>query len=128
MAMLCVPRGLSYPCGIQNITFLAMTIVILPPPSIRYWDNAVGVVAYRMTSTNTSGLFGRVGVFNVERKTFSAYIERMEMYFFTANNIVETTGEGSAAASNSMTTDELSQCHKQTVSQLKTIFNGHSNI
>ncbi|XP_068707224.1 uncharacterized protein [Montipora foliosa] len=50
-----------------------------------------------MTSTNTSGLFGRVGEFNVERETFSAYVERMEM-FFTANNIVETTGEGSVAA------------------------------
>lgn len=55
------------------------------------------VVAYKMTSTNTSGLFGRVGEFNIERETFSAYVERMEM-FFTANNIVETTGEGSAAA------------------------------
>ena len=57
------------------------------------------VVAYKMTSTNTSGLhvFGRVGEFDVERETFSAHVERMEM-FFTANNIVETTGEGSAAA------------------------------
>ena len=55
------------------------------------------VVAYKMTSTNTSGLFGRVGEFDVARETFSAYVQRMEM-FFTANNIVETTGEGSAAA------------------------------
>ena len=55
------------------------------------------VVAYKMTSTNTSELFGRVGKFNVECETFSAYVERMEM-FFTANNIVEITGEGSAAA------------------------------
>ncbi|XP_067055925.1 uncharacterized protein [Acropora muricata] len=44
-----------------------------------------------MTSTNTSGLFGRVDEFDVARETFSAYVERMEM-FFTAN-----TGEGSAA-------------------------------
>jgi len=50
-----------------------------------------------MTSTNTSGLFGRVGEFDVARETFSAYVERMEM-LFTANNIVETMGEGSAAA------------------------------
>ena len=48
-----------------------------------------------MTST---GLFGRVGEFIVERETFNAYVERMEM-FFTANNIVETTGEGSTQAS-----------------------------
>ena len=50
-----------------------------------------------MTSTNASGLFGRVGEFNVARETFSAYVERIEM-FFTANNIVEMTGEGSIAA------------------------------
>ena len=62
-----------------------------------FWDNAVCVVAYKMTSTNTSRLFGRVGEFDVARETFSAYVQRMEM-FFTANNIVETTGEGSAAA------------------------------
>lgn len=49
-----------------------------------------------MASTIASGLFGRVGEFNVARETFSAYVERMEM-FFTANNIVTTTGEGSAA-------------------------------
>ena len=49
-----------------------------------------------MASTSASGLFGRVGEFNVARETFSAYVERMEM-FFTANNIVTTTGEGSAA-------------------------------
>ncbi|CAH3152306.1 unnamed protein product [Porites lobata] len=47
-----------------------------------------------MTST---GLFGRVGEFIAERETFNAYVERMEM-FFTANNIVETTGEGSTQA------------------------------
>ena len=48
-----------------------------------------------MISTNANGLFGRVGEFLPERKTFNAYLERMEM-FFTANNIVESTGEGSA--------------------------------
>ena len=42
-----------------------------------------------MASTSASGLFGRVGEFNVARETFSAYVERMEM-FFTANNIVTT--------------------------------------
>ena len=47
-----------------------------------------------MTST---GLFGRVGEFIAERETFNAYVERMEM-FFTANNVVETTGEGSTQA------------------------------
>ena len=55
------------------------------------------VVAYRITSTSASGLFGRVGEFTAERETFIAYVERMEM-FFTANNIVETGGEGSAQA------------------------------
>ena len=49
-----------------------------------------------MASTSASGLFGHVGEFNVAREMFSAYVERMEM-FFTANNIVTTTGEGSAA-------------------------------
>ena len=48
--------------------------------SERFWDNAVCVVAYKMTSTNTSG---RVGEFNVERETFSAYLERMEMFFYS---------------------------------------------
>ena len=47
-----------------------------------------------MTST---GLFGRVGEFIAERETFNTYVERMEM-FFTANNIVQTTGEGSTQA------------------------------
>ena len=47
-----------------------------------------------MTST---GLFGRVGEFIAERETFNSYVERMEM-FFSANNIVETTGEGSNQA------------------------------
>ena len=55
------------------------------------------VVAYKMTSTNMSWLFGHVGEFDVAHETFSTYLKRMEM-FFTANNIVETTGEGSAAA------------------------------
>ena len=55
------------------------------------------VVAYRMTSTGASGLFGRVGEFIAERQTFCSYVERMEM-FFTANNSVETTGEGSTQA------------------------------
>ena len=59
--------------------------------SARFWDNAVCAVAYKMASTNTSGLFGRVGEFYVARETFSAYVERMEI-FFTANNIVEITG------------------------------------
>ena len=40
---------------------------------------------------------GGVGEFIAERDTFNAYVERMEM-FFTANNIVETTGEGSTQA------------------------------
>ena len=47
-----------------------------------------------MTST---GLFGRDGEFNAERETFNAHVERMKM-FFTANNIVETTDEGSTQA------------------------------
>ena len=83
----------------QNITSL-MTRIGRSSTSLdsaRFWDNAVCVVAYKMTSTNTSGLFGRVGEFNVERETFSAYVARMEM-FFTVNNIVETMGEGRAAA------------------------------
>ena len=76
----------------QNITFLATRIgrFSISLDSAWFLDNAVCVVAYKMTSTNTSGLFGRVSEFNVERETFSAYVERMEM-FFTANNIVETT-------------------------------------
>ena len=83
----------------QNTTFLATRIgrSLTSIDSARFWDNAVCVVAYKMTSTNTSGLFGRVGEFNVERETFSAYVARMEM-FFTVNNIVETMGEGRAAA------------------------------
>ena len=40
----------------------------------------VAIVAYKMTSTNTSGLSGRVGEFDVARETFSAYFERMEMF------------------------------------------------
>ena len=50
-----------------------------------------------MTSNSASGLFGRVGEFTTERETFNAYVERMEM-FFSANNILETMGEGSAQA------------------------------
>ena len=50
-----------------------------------------------MTSTSANGLFGRVGEFLPELETFNAYVKRMEM-FFTANNIVESTGEGSAQA------------------------------
>ena len=47
-----------------------------------------------MTST---GLFGHVDKFIAERETFNAYVERMKM-FLPANNIVETTGEGSTQA------------------------------
>ena len=47
-----------------------------------------------MTGT---GLFGRVGKFIAEREMSNAYVERMEM-FFTANNIVKTTGDGSTQA------------------------------
>ena len=47
-----------------------------------------------MTST---GLFGCVGEFIAQHERFNAYVERMEM-FLTANNIVETTGEGSTPA------------------------------
>ena len=82
----------------QNTTFLATRIgrSSTSLDSARFWDNAVCVVAYKTTSTNTSGLFGRVGEFDFDRETFSAYVERIKM-FFTANNIVEITGEGSAA-------------------------------
>ena len=85
---------------LQNMTFLATRFGRFSTSldSARFWDNAVCVVVYKMTSTNTSELYGRVGEFDVERETFSANVERMEM-FFTANNIVETTGEISAAAS-----------------------------
>ena len=41
--------------------------------------------------------FGSVGEFIAERETFCSYVERMGM-FFTANNIVDTTGEGSTQA------------------------------
>ena len=54
----------------------------------------VCIVEYRMTST---GLFGCVGEFIAQHERFNAYVERMEM-FLTANNIVETTGEGSTPA------------------------------
>mgnify|MGYP001793494467 CR=1 FL=1 len=66
--------------------------------SARFLDTARCVyLVYRMTSTSVNGLFGRVGEFNPERETFNAYTERMEM-FFTANNIIESTGEGSIQA------------------------------
>ena len=44
-----------------------------------------------------SALFGRVGEFSSERETFRSYVERIEM-FFTANGIVEVTGEDHEAA------------------------------
>ena len=47
-----------------------------------------------MTST---GLFSHVGKFIAERETFNAYMERMKI-FLPANNIIETTGEGSTQA------------------------------
>ena len=62
--------------------------------SARFWHNAVCVVEYRMTST---GLFGRDGEFIAECETFNAHVQRMKM-FFTANNIAETTDEGSTQA------------------------------
>ena len=73
--------------------------------SVWFLDNAVCVVAYRMTSTSASGLFGGVGEFNTEHETLNTYVERMEM-FFTANNIVETTGEGSTQANRVVTDQE----------------------
>ena len=48
----------------------------------------------RMTS---SGLSSRVAEFIAELEMFNANVERMEM-FFMANNIFETTGEGSTQA------------------------------
>ena len=85
--------------SLQNTTFLATRIgrSSTSLDSARFWYNTVCVVAFKMTSTNTSGLFGRVGEFDVACELFSAYVKRMEM-FFSANNIVEITGEGSAAA------------------------------
>ena len=41
--------------------------------------------------------FGKVGEFSPEKETFSAYVERVEM-FFTANGIVEGAGERQEAA------------------------------
>lgn len=64
--------------------------------SARIWGNAVCAVGYRTTSTGSYGLFGGVGEFFAESETFSAYVERIEM-FFTANNIVETTREGNTS-------------------------------
>ena len=40
---------------------------------------------------------GRVGEFSKDKETFTAYVERMEM-FFTANNIVETSGSENVTA------------------------------
>ena len=48
-------------------------------------------------STSVSGLFGLVREFNADRETFNSYVERMEI-FFTANNIVDITGEESVQA------------------------------
>ena len=60
--------------SLQNTTVLATRIgcSFSSLDSTRFWDNAVCVVANKMTSTNTSGLFGRVGEFDVARETFSA--------------------------------------------------------
>ena len=41
---------------------------------------------------------GRVGEFCREKETFSAYVDRIEM-FYTANNIVETLGTEHVASS-----------------------------
>ena len=66
--------------------------------SARFWDNAaVCVVAIGSPALVRVDYLGVVGESNAERETFNAYVERMEM-FFTANNIVKTTGEGSAQA------------------------------
>ena len=46
---------------------------------------------------SVSCLFGRVGELNVARETVIANVDRVEMCF-TADNTVETTKEGSAAA------------------------------
>ena len=70
---------------------------LTPLDSARLWDNAARVVAKRMTSTNVSCLFNRVGELNVARETFSAYVQRVKMCF-TTNNMAETTKEASAAA------------------------------
>ena len=70
---------------------------LTPLDSARLWNNAACVVANRMTSTNLSCLFGRVGELNVARETFSAYVQRVEMCF-TMDNMVETTTEASAPA------------------------------
>ena len=40
---------------------------------------------------------GRVGEFSKDTETFTAYVERMEM-FFTANNVVETPGSENVTA------------------------------
>ena len=65
-AMLCVCLVVILSqVSLQNTTFLATRIgrSSTSLDSARFWDNAVCVVAYKMTSTNTSGLFGRVGEF-----------------------------------------------------------------
>ena len=53
------------------------------------------IVASRMISAYATCLFGRVGEFNVARH--GAYVERVKM-LFKANNVVEATKEGCAAA------------------------------
>ena len=55
------------------------------------------IVASRTISTNATCLFGRVGEFNLAREAFGAYVERVKV-LFKANNIVETSKEGCAAA------------------------------
>ena len=82
--------------GIYYIMAMSIGRSLTPLDGARFWDNAVCVVANRMTSTNVRCLFGGVGELNVAREPFSAYVERVEMCF-TANDTVETTKEGSAA-------------------------------
>lgn len=64
---------------------------------VQGFGTAVCIVASRMMSTNATCLFGRVGEFNVARETFGAYVERVKV-LFKANNIVEATKQGCAAA------------------------------
>jgi hypothetical protein len=54
-------------------------------------DNRTSNIGHGNSGT-AGGLFGHVGEFNSERETFQSYVERMGIYFFTANNIVETPG------------------------------------
>jgi len=80
---------------LQNTTFLATRIgcSFTSLDSARIWDNAVCVVAYKMTSTNTSGLFGCVGEFDIVCEMFSAYVERMEVFFYSQQHS-EDNGRG----------------------------------